>query len=209
MQEIFLQPGCREAVTPGAGECRDKCLGEGKGENAPRFPISESQLEGKLETRETGLQGPYTTGRSHPPAPECGGWTALDTSTMMSCSQLTSGQRWSLTRLPGRTESQSTGAHHAHHGSNQRLSPHHPPCLPWENFGLLATAKSRGAMQPSAQTLPILRQASCIQTSPSERQHSVVRARCQRYALLPASSAEKTLESTCLLTDSCSLGLVF
>lgn len=142
---------------------------------------------------------------------ECGGWTAMGTSTMMSSSRLTSGQRWSVMCLSGRTESEPPGAHPAHCAPWQQPAAHPmSPTLPaLGDLWAVGNHQELWAMQPSAQMLPILRQMSCVQTSLSERRCSVVRAGCQSCALLPASSAEKTLESTCLLTDSCSVGLVF
>lgn len=142
---------------------------------------------------------------------ECGRWTAMDTSTMMSSSQLTSGQRWSLMCLSGGTESKPAGAHPAHCAPWQQPAAHPmSPTLPaLGDFWPVGNRQELWATQPSSQTLPILRQMSCVQTSLSERRCSVVRAGCQSCALLPASSTEKTLESTCLLTDSCSVGLVF
>lgn len=40
LQEIFLQPDGGEAGTPRAGKRRNKCLGEGKGDDAPSWKAS-------------------------------------------------------------------------------------------------------------------------------------------------------------------------
>jgi len=149
LQEIFLQPGRGEAVTPGAGKCRDKCLGEGQGENAPRFLALSPSWKASWKAERLGCW-------HHTPQgdlillhlSEYGGWTALDTSIMMSCSQPTSGQPWSLTHLPGRTESKPTGAHPPCTLCTMGAisgSPHiiHPACL-GRTFGCWQSPRAVG-----------------------------------------------------------------
>lgn len=159
LQEIFLEPGCGEAVTPGAGKCRDKRLGEGKRENAPRLLALSPSWMARWKPERLGCRDRIPRGDVillHPS--ECGGWTALDTSTMMSCSQPTSGQQWSLTHPPGRTESRSTGAHPARWAPWEQ-SAAHPTSSTVPALGQLWVVGDRQepwAMQPSTQTLLIL-----------------------------------------------------
>lgn len=203
MQEIFLQPGCGEAVTPGAGKRRDKCRGEGKGENTPRFPALSPSWKANWKSERLGCRGRIAQGDLIlPHLSECGGWTALDTSTMMSCSHPSSGVQRICQAGPSSSPPVPWWEQSAAHPTSPTL-----PAL--GELWAVGDRQEPRATQPSAQRLPILRQTSCVQTSPSERQRLAGRARGQRCALLPASSAEKTLESTCLLTDSCSVGLVF
>lgn len=166
-------------------EEQGEASGGRKRRRCPKIPTSESQLEDKLESR---AWAAGTLGKPGLSAPSWrGGWTALDTSPIMSCSQLSSEQWWSLTQLPGRAEPESPSAH-----------------------PMLCTPQEQSAAHPTSPMLPALGEPQAVgnQQEPGAMQPSaeVLWGGPGASELLPVSSMEKTLESTYLLTGSCSAG---